>query len=114
MCRFDRYIILGASNLVGSSIVGTGAIPVFGSITRQSLSPLHPLLFKGCRLIQLRIFSGSRLNGQIGSRTQMASIITSICMIFSIFFLLPYLYYLPKVRLFFLSVPNQNVLVFSR
>lgn len=35
-------------------------------------------------------------------------------MIFSIFFLLPYLYYLPKVRLLFPSVPNQNVLAFSR
>lgn len=70
-----ELVALGASNLVGSSIVGTGAIPVFGSITR------------------------SRLNGQIGSRTQMASIITSICMIFSIFFLLPYLYYLPKAVL---------------
>ncbi|KAK8861653.1 hypothetical protein IAR55_002476 [Kwoniella newhampshirensis] len=70
-----ELVALGAANLTSSFLVGTGAIPIFGSITR------------------------SRLNGQIGSRTQMASIITSICMIFSIFFLLPYLYFLPKAVL---------------
>ncbi|WVQ78791.1 hypothetical protein IAT38_000882 [Cryptococcus sp. DSM 104549] len=70
-----ELVALGAANLMGSTIVGTGAIPVFGSITR------------------------SRLNGQIGSRTQMASIVTSICMIFTIFFLLPHLFYLPKAVL---------------
>lgn len=41
--------------------------------------------------------AGSRLNGLIGSRSQMASIITSIIIILSIYFLLPYLYFLPKV-----------------
>ena len=46
---------------------------------------------------QLTELAGSRLNGLIGARSQMASIITSICMILSIFFLLPYLYFLPKV-----------------
>jgi MFS superfamily sulfate permease-like transporter len=40
---------------------------------------------------------GSRLNGLIGARTQMSSIITSIVIVLSIFFLLPYLYFLPKV-----------------
>ncbi|WWD16428.1 hypothetical protein CI109_100854 [Kwoniella shandongensis] len=70
-----ELVALGAANLSSSLIVGTGAIPIFGSITR------------------------SRLNGQIGSRTQMASIITSVCIIFSIFFMLPYLYFLPKAVL---------------
>ncbi|TYJ55804.1 hypothetical protein B9479_003456 [Cryptococcus floricola] len=70
-----ELVALGAANLSGSVLVGTGAIPVFGSITR------------------------SRLNGQIGSRTQMASIVTAFCMIFTIFFLLPHLFYLPKAVL---------------
>ncbi|WVN84882.1 uncharacterized protein L203_100018 [Cryptococcus depauperatus CBS 7841] len=70
-----ELVALGAANLSASFIVGTGAVPVFGSITR------------------------SRLNGQIGSRTQMASIITSISILSTIFFLLPLLYYLPKAVL---------------
>lgn len=82
----------------------------YPSVPQSPASP--PLLRRSADTIAH--ISGSRLNGQIGSRTQMASIITSICMIFSIFFLLPYLYYLPKVCLFFPSVPNQNVLAFSR
>lgn len=41
--------------------------------------------------------TGSRLNGQIGARSQMASIITSFSILLSIFFLLPYFYFLPKV-----------------
>ena len=45
------------------------------------------------------IFSGSRLNGSTGGRTQMSSIITSAVIILSIFFLLPYLYFLPKAVL---------------
>ncbi len=40
------------------------------------------------------------MNGLTGARTQMSSIITSIIMILSIFFLLPYLYFLPKVSIF--------------
>ena len=43
---------------------------------------------------------GSRLNGTTGARTQMSSIITGILIVLSIFFLLPWLHFLPKVRLF--------------
>ena len=68
-------VALGASNLCSSALTVTGGVPVFGSITR------------------------SRLNGLIGARTQMSSIITSIIMILAIFFLLPYLYFLPKAVL---------------
>jgi hypothetical protein len=40
---------------------------------------------------------GSRLNGTTGGRTQMSSIITGILIVLSIFFLLPWLHFLPKV-----------------
>ncbi len=40
----------------------------------------------------------SSLNAQIGARSQMASIITSICVILTTLFLLPLFTYLPKVR----------------
>ncbi|GFZ42489.1 hypothetical protein JCM24511_00204 [Saitozyma sp. JCM 24511] len=68
-----ELVALGTANLGASLMAATGAVPVFGSITR------------------------SRLNGQTGGRTQMAAIITSITIILSIFFLLPYLYFLPKM-----------------
>ncbi|RSH94758.1 hypothetical protein EHS25_004564 [Saitozyma podzolica] len=70
-----ELVALGTANLGASLMAATGGIPVFGSITR------------------------SRLNGQTGGRTQMAAIITSITIILSIFFLLPYLYFLPKAVL---------------
>jgi Sulfate permease family len=38
----------------------------------------------------------SRINGDVGARTQMASIVCSVIVLLTTFFLLPSLYYLPK------------------
>lgn len=42
------------------------------------------------------LFISSRLNGDIGGRTQMASILCSSFVLLAVFFLLPALYYLPR------------------
>jgi len=65
-----ELVALGVGNLAGSFIPGT--LPAFGSITR------------------------SRINGDVGGRTQMASLICSGVVLLSMFFLLPWLYSLPK------------------
>lgn len=65
-----ELVALGAGNIAGSFIPGT--LPAYGSITR------------------------SRINGEVGARTQMASLICSSIVLLAIFFLLPWLYYLPK------------------
>ncbi|KAI0048797.1 hypothetical protein FA95DRAFT_995286 [Auriscalpium vulgare] len=65
-----ELVALGAANLAGSFIPGT--LPAYGSITR------------------------SRINGDVGGRTQMASIVCSGIVLLATFFLLPWLYYLPK------------------
>jgi len=61
---------------------------VFGSVTRKHYFSA---------LTDLADDVGSRLNGSTGGRTQMSSIITGILIVLSIFFLLPWLYFLPKV-----------------
>lgn len=65
-----ELVALGAGNIAGSFIPGT--IPAYGSITR------------------------SRVNGDVGARTQMASLVCSAIVLLATFFLLPWLYYLPK------------------
>ncbi|KAF8957348.1 sulfate anion transporter [Flammula alnicola] len=65
-----ELVALGAANLAGSFVPGT--LPAFGSITR------------------------SRINGDVGGRTQMASLVCSGVILLATFFLLPWLYYLPK------------------
>jgi MFS superfamily sulfate permease-like transporter len=65
-----ELVALGAANLVGSFVPGT--LPAFGSIVR------------------------SRINGDIGARTQLASLITAGLVLLATFFLLPTLYFLPK------------------
>ncbi|KAJ7634760.1 sulfate anion transporter [Roridomyces roridus] len=65
-----ELVALGASNLAASFVPGT--LPAFGSITR------------------------SRINGDVGGRTQMASIVCSVVVLLATFFLLPWLYFLPK------------------
>ncbi|CAE6441231.1 unnamed protein product [Rhizoctonia solani] len=65
-----ELVALGAGNLVSSFFPGT--LPAYGAITR------------------------SRLNADIGGRTQMASILNSCFVILAVFFLLPALYYLPR------------------
>ncbi|KAI0740680.1 sulfate anion transporter [Earliella scabrosa] len=65
-----ELVALGAGNIVGAFIPGT--LPAYGSITR------------------------SKLNGDLGGRTQMASLVTSSLVLLATFFLLPWLYYLPK------------------
>lgn len=64
-----ELVALGAGNLMGSFVPGT--LPAFGSITR------------------------SRINGDVGCRTQMASLICSTIVLLATFFLLPLLYHLP-------------------
>ncbi|PIL32730.1 transporter [Ganoderma sinense ZZ0214-1] len=65
-----ELVALGAGNIVGAFIPGT--LPAYGSITR------------------------SKLNGDLGGRTQMASLVTSTLVLLATFFLLPWLYFLPK------------------
>lgn len=65
-----ELVALGAGNLASSFFPGT--LPAYGAITR------------------------SRLNADIGGRTQMASILCSSFVILAVFFLLPALYYLPR------------------
>ncbi|KAJ6593290.1 sulfate anion transporter [Mycena capillaripes] len=65
-----ELVALGVSNLTASFVPGT--LPAWGSITR------------------------SRINGDVGGRTQMASLVCSAVVLLATFFLLPWLYYLPK------------------
>ncbi|KAL4263976.1 SLC26A/SulP transporter family protein [Pleurotus pulmonarius] len=65
-----ELVALGASNLVASFVPGT--LPAYGSITR------------------------SRINGDVGGRTQMASLACSGIILLTTFFLLPWMHYLPK------------------
>ncbi|KZV89429.1 hypothetical protein EXIGLDRAFT_711159 [Exidia glandulosa HHB12029] len=65
-----ELVALGAGNLVASFIPGT--LPAYGSITR------------------------TRLNADIGARSQMTSIVCSGVIVFAIYWLLPALYFLPK------------------
>ncbi|KAG2090747.1 sulfate transporter family-domain-containing protein [Suillus discolor] len=65
-----ELVALGAANLFGSFVPGT--LPAFGSIIR------------------------SKINGDVGARTQLASLVTAGITLLSTFFLLPYLYYLPR------------------
>lgn len=65
-----ELVALGAANLFGSLVPGT--LPAFGSIIR------------------------SKINGDVGARTQLASLVTAGITLLATFFLLPYLYYLPR------------------
>ncbi|EEB97403.1 hypothetical protein MPER_03285, partial [Moniliophthora perniciosa FA553] len=65
-----ELVALGAANLAASFVPGT--LPAYGSITR------------------------TRINGDVGARTQMASLVCSGIILLATFFLLPWLYYLPK------------------
>ncbi|KAF8552950.1 hypothetical protein OG21DRAFT_1415146 [Imleria badia] len=64
-----ELVALGAANLAGSFVPGT--LPAFGSIVR------------------------SRINGDVGARTQLASLITAGIVLLATFFLLPALSFLP-------------------
>ncbi|RDB25013.1 hypothetical protein Hypma_007463 [Hypsizygus marmoreus] len=65
-----ELVALGAANLAASFVPGT--LPAYGSITR------------------------SRINGEVGGRTQMASLVCSTVILLATFFLLPWLFFLPK------------------
>lgn len=65
-----ELVALGVANLAGSFV--PGALPAAGSITK------------------------SRISGDVGARTQMASLVCSGFVLLATFFLLPWLYYLPK------------------
>ncbi|KAH9011034.1 sulfate anion transporter [Lactarius hengduanensis] len=65
-----ELVALGAANLAGAFVPGT--LPAYGSITR------------------------SRINGEAGARTQMASLVCAAIILIATFFFLPWLYYLPK------------------
>ena len=68
-----ELVALGVANLAGSFI--PGAIPAAGSITK------------------------SRISGDVGAKTQMTSLVCSGIVLLATFFLLPWLYYLPKAVL---------------
>ncbi|KAI0733717.1 sulfate anion transporter, partial [Fomitopsis betulina] len=68
-----ELVALGAGNFVGSFIPGT--LPAFGSITR------------------------SKINGEVGARTQMSSMVCSVVVLLTIFYLMPWLHHLPKTVL---------------
>ncbi len=65
----DNYLY-ATTRRPGAFVPGT--LPAYGSITR------------------------SRINGEAGARTQMASLICAAIILVATFFLLPWLYYLPK------------------
>ncbi|KAJ7075291.1 sulfate anion transporter [Mycena belliarum] len=65
-----ELVALGAANLAASFVPGT--LPAWGSIAR------------------------SRVNADVGGRTQMASLVCSAIVLLATFFLLPWLYFLPK------------------
>ncbi|KAG0149708.1 hypothetical protein CROQUDRAFT_131099 [Cronartium quercuum f. sp. fusiforme G11] len=65
-----ELVALGAANIVSSFV--SGDMPAYGSITR------------------------SRLNASTGARTPMASIITGLTILFATYFLLDYLFFLPR------------------
>lgn len=65
-----ELVALGSANLAGSFIPGT--VPAFGAITR------------------------SKLNAELGCRSQMSSLVCSSLVLLAIFFLLPALHFLPK------------------
>lgn len=48
--------------------------------------------------------NSSKVNGDVGARTQMASLVCSAIVLLATFFLLPWLYYLPKCVLASMSV----------
>jgi MFS superfamily sulfate permease-like transporter len=67
------FPLTGTANFFSSFLGVTGTVPSFGAITR------------------------SRLNATVGARSQMASIVTSVIVILTALFLLPYFHFLPKV-----------------
>ncbi len=84
-----ELVALGASNIASSFIPGT--LPAYGSITRceidTGMSSVSSAEVTLCR---------SKINGDVGGRTQMASLVCSGVILLATFFLLPFLYYLPK------------------
>jgi MFS superfamily sulfate permease-like transporter len=78
-----ELVALGAANLFGSLVPGT--LPAFGSIIR------------------------SKINGDVGARTQLASLVTAGITLLATFFLLPYLYYLPRCVLASMCVFNFHL-----
>ena len=85
-----ELVALGASNIVGSFIPGT--LPAYGSITR---CVFFPSMLSAMPYINFPLLR-SKVNGDVGGRTQMASLVCSGVVILAIFFLLPWLYYLPR------------------
>ncbi|KAF9932905.1 hypothetical protein FBU30_007064 [Linnemannia zychae] len=67
-----ELVAMGIANIFGGLFK---AIPAFGSLSR------------------------SKINDKAGARTQLAGFITALFVLLSIFFLLPYFYYLPKAVL---------------
>lgn len=84
-----ELVALGSANIVGSFV--PGLLPAFGSITRY-ITVCSFVLKTSKDLFILR----SRINGDVGGRSQMASLICSAFVLLATFFLLPALYYLPR------------------
>jgi hypothetical protein len=64
----------------------------------QPLAPSHgdDNIFLNYVLFFISSNCRSRINGDVGGRTQMASFVCSAVILLATFFLLPWLYYLPK------------------
>ena len=82
-----ELVALGVSNIVGSFVHGT--LPAYGSISRLALTELWINRFVTSHF-------RTRVNADVGARSQMSSIACSSIVLFATFFLLPYLYFLPK------------------
>lgn len=74
-----ELVAFGAANFFGSFVPDT--LPTFGSIVR------------------------SKINGDVGARTQLSSLVTAGITLGATFFLLPYVYYLPRCVLASMYVP---------
>ncbi len=85
-----ELVALGAGNIVSSFI--PGSLPAFGSLTR------YPLCFSSFAHYSLSTCR-TKLNGDVGAKTQMSSLIVAIVVLLVTFFMLPWLYYLPKAIL---------------
>jgi len=82
-----ELVALGVSNIVGSFVQGT--LPAYGSIAR-SVSIISDM----GRIVIL--LARTRVNADVGARSQMSSLVCSSIVLFVTFFMLPYIYYLPK------------------
>ncbi|KAJ9137489.1 Sulfate transporter 4.1 [Pleurostoma richardsiae] len=87
------------SSVAAKSLGGNEAHPSIQLSANRELVALGAANFVGACFMSLPAFGGygrSKVNKATGGKTPMSSIFLSIITLFSIFFVLPYFYYLPK------------------